>query len=151
MNAKCPDVMVDYKLVELSVFSRFESFNSSDSDSTNGSNSDSFFPYAFLGNTKLLVVGNYPKYTSVEDFGTRYSCEERVTSFQQYIILFGSNEDNVILEICYEEEHVNMVAPLHGPSFLLSTHFHYQIFWDFCSLYIFQNSGFGDYKRLSLP
>lgn len=128
MNAKFLDVMVDYKLVELSVFSRFYSFNSSDSDSTDGSNSDSLFPYAFLGNTKLLVVGNDPKYTSVEDFGTHYSCEERVTSFQQYIILFGSNEDNVVLEICYEEEHVNMVAHLHAPSFLLSTHSHYQIF-----------------------
>lgn len=50
------------------------------------------------------------KYTSTEGFMTLYTSEERVVSFWRQIGFFNTNEEDVILEACVEEERVNMVS-----------------------------------------
>lgn len=82
------DKLIDYMLLEIRVFGSYESTSNYDSQS----GSDFLSSFSFLGNTWKPMVDNNPKYTSVENFETHYTCEERVASFWIYNNIFGTSK-----------------------------------------------------------
>lgn len=57
------------------------------------------------------MMVNDTNYTRIKDFGTHYTCEGKVASFQKNITLScSSNKNNVILWACSEEERTSMVS-----------------------------------------
>lgn len=67
------------------------------------------------------MVDIYAKYSSVEDFMSLYTIEERIISFQKQIGLFNTgHKEDVILKVCFEEERPNMSPYMTHTPLLLS-------------------------------
>lgn len=76
------------------------------------SDSDFISTYSFPGTPKQLTMTTKSKYTSIEDFKTNYTSEERVVSLQRYIHLSATGDmGEVILVACSKEDEVNMISP----------------------------------------
>lgn len=79
-NTKHLDGKVDYILLDSHIFGSCESFTSSHSGDTSGSDIESFFPCVFSGNMKLMASIN-SRHKGFDDFDTYYASEKRINSF----------------------------------------------------------------------
>lgn len=69
------------------------------------------------------MTTNNIKYNSIEDFRTLYTGEEKLAFFRRHISLFSSgNKDDVALEVCVEEERVNIVSLLDSLNSYIDLH-----------------------------
>lgn len=91
-------------------------YGSYKSTSDSSSDNNPFYFNSFLVDPTLSMETSSTKHSELEDFKTRYTCDQRVASFMRHLNLSRtSDEGDVIMESFSEVERTNMIAPTGSP------------------------------------